>query len=106
MPASPSLWRDLAPASLLLVASAAGIAAATILAGPDSRQVAVVAPPWYGAAQAIGLVERAGGSVVDLGGVGNVVVAVSEDADFIASLYREGAWLALNPIIARGCFNL
>lgn len=40
-----------------------------------------------------------------MGGVPSVVVAIagSQTGDFILRLYREGAWLVLDPIVLGGC---
>jgi hypothetical protein len=99
-------WLDLIPAGLLLVASAIAIFVGTLTASSGSREVAVVAPLWANAAEAAGIVARAGGSIVASAGLSNVIIAQSDNPDFIASLYRSGAWLVLDAVKLRGCFSV
>jgi len=99
-------WLDLIPAGLLLVASAIAIFVGTLTADGGSREVAVVAPLWANAAEAAGIVARAGGSIVASAGLSNVIIAQSDNPDFIASLYRSGAWLVLDAVKLRGCLSV
>lgn len=94
---------ELAPALLLLALLLAGLAFATLAPGGRGGQYAVIAPPWFGAGQTFSLVALAGGRIADAGGPGNIVIAQSADPDFIASLYRAGAWLVVDPVSLRGC---
>lgn len=98
-------WLDLIPAGLLLVASAIAIFVGTLTASSGSREVAVVAPLWANAADTAGIVARSGGSIVASAGLSNVIIAHSDNPDFIASLYRSGAWLVLDAVKLRGCFS-
>lgn len=92
--AALSLLTVLAPAATLLL--------------PGSDAVAVIGPSGRGSGPTIALVARAGGTVLREGGRDNIVVAVSSERGFVARLYREGAWLVLDPLIAGGCasFNV
>ena len=84
-------------------AYAAPIAAGTVLLMPDGKgPVAVIAPPGATVKQAATLVVNAGGNLVGVGGLPNVIVAQSSDPDFIDQLYANGAWLVVKPIVA-GC---
>ncbi|MCX5519749.1 hypothetical protein OSH10_15000 [Kaistia defluvii] len=99
-------WLDLIPAGLLLVASAIAIFLSTLTADAGSQEVAVVAPLWSNAAETAGIVARAGGSIVASAGLSNVIIAHSDNPDFISTLYRSGAWLVLDAVKLRGCFSL
>jgi hypothetical protein len=76
---------------------------ALALAVPRSAQVAVVGAPLQDGGAVFALVARAGGAVVRGGGTANVVVAESSEPGFVWRLYREGAWLVLDPLVAGGC---
>jgi hypothetical protein len=90
---------------VLLIVSAVGVLAAALSPTADRDQYAVVAPPWYGPAQTAGLVGIAGGDIVDVGGLPNVVIAHSTSPGFIRALYRAGAWLVIDPVRLRGCLG-
>lgn len=97
---------ELAPALLLLALLLAGLGVATLSPSGRGGQYAVIAPPWFGAGQTFSLVASAGGRIADAGGPANIVVAQSADPDFIASLYRAGAWLVVDPVSRRGCLGM
>jgi hypothetical protein len=98
-------WLDFAPAIALLIVSFGGIFIANFSPSGDRGQYAVVAPPWYNLTQTARLVGRAGGDIVDFGGLANVVIAHSEIPGFIPALYRAGAWLVIDPVAVRGCLG-
>jgi hypothetical protein len=98
-------WRDFVPAAALLVVSSVGILVATLTPSADHGQYAVIAPPWYNLAQTVGLVGKAGGDLVDFGGLANVVIVHSANPSFVRALYRAGAWLVLDPVSLRGCLG-
>jgi hypothetical protein len=52
---------------------------------------------------AAALVAGAGGELVDVGRLPNLVIAASDAPGFARALYKAGAWLVINPIVARGC---
>jgi hypothetical protein len=99
-------WPDFLPASALLFAGSISIAVAMLSPSPSLRQYAVIAPPWYDSAQTVRLVAAAGGNFVDLGGLGNIIIAHSEKPEFVQALYNAGAWLVVNPGSLRGCWGL
>jgi hypothetical protein len=98
-------WHDLAPAAALMIVSTFGICAATVWPTGDKDQYAVVAPPSYDLARTIGLVDAAGGDILEVGGSTNVIIAHSADKHFVAALYRAGAWLVIDPLHLRGCLG-
>jgi hypothetical protein len=98
-------WRDLRPAAILLVISVLGSAVAGSLPRTGDTRFAVVAPPWYGLADAAALVDKAGGAVVDAGGLPNVIIAQSANSGFVGALYRQGAWLVTHPLAPGGCLG-
>ncbi|PZW48260.1 hypothetical protein C8P66_1057 [Humitalea rosea] len=69
-------------------------------------QYAVIAAPWAGLAEMVGLVAAADGAIVNVGGLSNVIIAQSDSATFSSDLYRAGAWLVLDPIVLRGCLGI
>lgn len=89
---------------LRLAVQLAGLAClpALALAAPTSDEVAVVGLRQDEAA-VMALVARAGGVVVRGVGSNIVVVVRSDQPGFVWRLYREGAWLVLNPLVAGGC---
>ncbi|MBC9177180.1 hypothetical protein [Pseudoroseomonas ludipueritiae] len=68
-------------------------------------QFAVIAAPWWSLSRTAELVGAAEGDILDVGGLPNVVIAHSDDPDFVAALYRRGAWLVLDPVLLRGCLG-
>jgi hypothetical protein len=63
--------------------------------------VAVFSAPWSdGAAE---IAARAGGKLVAAGRSGRIVVATSDDDDFVGRLYQAGAILVTDPRYAIGC---
>jgi len=102
---SPSRWASFAPAALLLAFSALASLAAGLAPVSGSGMYAVVAPPWYDLQGSAGLVGRAGGEIVDAGGLGNVLIVHSAQPAFIRALYHAGAWLVLDPTQLRGCLG-
>ena len=97
--------RDLAPAGGLLFVSAVGAVAAGLSPSARNGQYAVMAPPWYTQAQTIGLIARAGGELVDVGGMASVVIAHSARSGFVPALYGAGAWLVVDPARLGGCLG-
>jgi len=96
-------WRDFIPAAVLMIVVTAAIAAATLWPSGDRGQYAVVAPPSYDLGRTITMVQAAGGSIVYVGGLKNVVILHSADKNVVAALYHAGAWLVIDPHLLRGC---
>lgn len=96
-------WRDFIPAAALMVGVIAIIAVARLWPSGDRGQYAVIAPPSYDLGQTVRLVRAAGGSIVDVGGLKNVVILHSADKNAVAALYHAGAWLVIDPQLLRGC---
>jgi hypothetical protein len=63
--------------------------------------VAVFAAPWSDNAAEIA--SRAGGKLVVTGRSDRIVVAISDNDDFVGRLYRSGAILVTDPRYAVGC---
>ncbi len=102
-PTEHGSWRDFVPAGLLLVFSVVAIFVASMAADAQSKEVAVVAPPWAGAAEVAGIVARSGGSLVATAGLPNIIIARSDDPGFVSTLYQAGAWLVLDAVKLRSC---
>jgi hypothetical protein len=96
---------DFAPAIALLIVSTVGIFVAAFSPSGDHGQYAVVAPPWYGFAQTIGLIDAAGGDIVEFGDLTNIAIVHSANPGFVRALYHAGAWLVIDPLGLRGCFG-
>jgi hypothetical protein len=96
---------DFAPAIALLLLSVAGIFGAALEPSGRNGQYAVVAPPWYDQAETIALAGQAGGRIVDVGGLANVIIVHADTPKFVAALYRAGAWLVIDPGMLRGCLG-
>lgn len=99
-------WRDLVPAGLLLLVSVVAIFVGSMTADAGTKEVAVVAPVWSNASETAEIVALSGGSIVASGGLANVIIARSDNPDFISALYRSGAWLVLDAVKLRGCFSV
>jgi hypothetical protein len=95
--------RHFVPALALLILTVLGFAALSALPGRDQHELAVLFPPWVGTVGAATLVAEAGGELVDGSRFPNLVVAASLTPGFAQALYREGAWLVMDPVVARGC---
>ena len=63
----------------------------------DDRVVAAVFPPWWDAARSSDAVVAADGAITGWGGLGAIVFARSDQADFPARLHAAGALLLLEP---------
>jgi hypothetical protein len=98
-------WRDFIPCGLLLVFSVVAIFVASMTADARSREVAVVAPPWAGETGAANIVARSGGSIVATAGLSNIIIARSDDPEFVSTLYQAGAWLVLDAVKLRSCLT-
>jgi hypothetical protein len=49
------------------------------------------------------MVGASDGTIMDAGGLPNIVIAHSDNPGFVDALYRAGAWLVLDPLFLRGC---
>jgi hypothetical protein len=63
----------------------------------DDQVVAAVFPPWWDAARSTDAVVAAEGAITGWGGIGAIVFAHSDQADFPARLHAAGALLLLEP---------
>jgi hypothetical protein len=98
-------WRDCGPALALLIVSAIGIMAGSFSPTGHYGQYAVLAPPWYDFAQTVGLVDRAGGTIVGVTAMSALLIVHSDQHGFVRALYRAGAWLVVDPGRLRGCLG-
>lgn len=98
-------WHALAPAVVLMIVSSVGVSAATLWPSGERDQYAVVAPPSYNMGRTVQLVHAAGGDIVEVGGLTNVLIVHSADRNFVAALYQAGAWLVIDPLQLRGCLG-
>lgn len=103
--AARSLWRDLAPALLLMVLGLGALGVAKLLDGTGSGQFLVVMAPGVPPHDTIVRVALAGGGVIDFGGLSNVVIAGATDAGFADRLRAAGAWLVVATPALAGCLG-
>ena len=96
-------FRHFLPALALLVVSVSGFGLLSVLPRKNERQLAVLFPPRITIETAASLVASAGGELVDSSRFPNLVIASSDTPGFADALYKVGAWLVMDPIIARGC---
>ena len=97
----------LTTALALLVASVLAIGAMALMPTERTVHVVVVAPPWYSAAQTMGMIAAAGGRIVEPGRYENMMIAApapdQSARDLLAALHRSGAWLTWDAFTLRGC---
>jgi hypothetical protein len=96
-------FRDFIPALALLVLTVLGFGVLSTLPGRGQHQLAVLFPPRVGTVRAATLVAVAGGELVDSSRFANLVIATSLTPGFARALYKAGAWLVMDPIVAHGC---
>jgi hypothetical protein len=89
------------PKILLNAALIALVFAVTTAFPAANGPVAVFAAPW--SISAAEIVAQAGGRLVAAGRSDRVIVAISENDDFVSRLYRSGAILVIDPRYALGC---
>jgi hypothetical protein len=96
------MLRDITIA-VAFVAIAGSVPAAFSLAPAPGAAVAVIAPPWAPAGEAVRIVAASNGVMLDAKGV--VVFAESPDGDFISKLYQAGAVLVLDAAAVATCLS-
>ena len=80
-----------------------GPGAMLLLPVAGQAQFVVVTPPWFSAGRSAAVVAAAGGRIVAMGGLPNVIDAYADDWHFVADAYAAGAWLVLDTAILGGC---
>ncbi|SEG13965.1 hypothetical protein [Bosea lathyri] len=86
----------------LFVAIAAFLVAAWPIPG---RPVASFFPTGISAAEASAAIGRSGGSLLEFGDTPSLVISIGQQPDYVAELYRSGAWLVANAALARLCMG-
>ncbi|MCJ2087714.1 hypothetical protein MKK88_17240 [Methylobacterium sp. E-005] len=74
-----------------------------LLAAPRSDTVALVGRAGSDTGAVVRLVAEAGGSILNVGGRPDIVIARSDNAGFVGRLYAAGARLVLDGGLAGGC---
>jgi hypothetical protein len=97
---------DLVPAVVLLIIGSIALVVATLAPSGKDGQYAIVAPPWYRLGETVALIQDADGRIVDMRGPANLIIAHSDDPNFVQRLYGAGAWLVVDPLRLRGCVGL
>ncbi|TCH99657.1 hypothetical protein EJV46_02995 [Roseococcus sp. SYP-B2431] len=93
------------PVLALLLFSLLAPVAVGLMPQDGQTQFAIIAAPWKGSDAMVALVAAADGTIVDAGGLPNVIFAHSDSPGFAAAAYRAGAWLVLDPVLLRGCLG-
>lgn len=101
-------WTEFAPAALLAAAAFIGVSMMQMsgsFGGAVSGlpQVAVIFPPWIDFGDAMTRIAQADGRPVRQGLWSNIVIAASQEAEFVARLYDQGAILVVDPLALGGC---
>ncbi|MGA0601865.1 hypothetical protein ACO2Q3_14250 [Caulobacter sp. KR2-114] len=98
--------RSVTIAPAILIGLASLVAACGFGLGPrDSHEAAGVFPPWWSPARVIAAASAAG-PVSAASRQPFVVVVRAPQGDVAARLRRAGAWLILDPGLARACGSL
>ncbi|WP_290686945.1 hypothetical protein [Haematobacter sp. UBA3484] len=100
----PFSLRDMRPAMLLAALGLPALAAASLWPGVPGQYV-VFGPPWAGRGEVLRIVGESGGALIELGGVGNLIIAGSASPSFPEAARKAGAWLVLPAPRPAGCFT-
>ena len=85
----------------------AGVLLAGLALAPKAgAPVAVIAPPWASEGDAMRIVAAADGLVLATARHGNIAIATSAAADFIARLYRSGATAVVDAGALSACLAI
>lgn len=98
-----SSWRDFLPAAALLVGGLALLLGAVLMPTGRGGRYAVVAPLGFTLAQKVSLVQHAQGVIAEMRADQHIVIAHSDDPEFVDKLYDAGAWLVIDPLRVSGC---
>lgn len=101
---APGSFRDLVPATALLVIGLTALLIACLFRAEDRGQYMLVFAPWSEPATNIRRISAAGGGLMGVGAFSNVIVAASSAPDFTSSIRKAGAWLAIPAPGLAGCF--
>ena len=101
----PARLRDYLPAGVFGIAGLVMLVFATLQGPGIGGQLLVIGPPVLDRGKVAQIIFRAGGSVVDFGGLPNIAVAVGDRTGFAAALRAEGAWLVTPSPRLFGCFT-
>lgn len=96
-------WRALVLPGLGVLVGLAGLAMAYLVTDSAKGQFIVIGPPLGGFATTLEIVSKAEGAVIATGGLGNVLIAASDGADFSDRLWASGAWAVFPAPTALGC---
>lgn len=89
---------------LAIAATVSLVPLAATLAPRAGEPVVVVAP--FAVAGAVGVMARADGRLLAASRLDALVVADSENPDFVARLYKAGAWLVISGRLLTGCARI
>ena len=96
-------WREFLPAAALLVCGLTLLLGAILMPTGRGGRYAVVAPPGFTLAQKVSLVQRAQGVIAEMRADQHIVIAYSDDPEFVYKLYDAGAWLVIDPLRVPVC---
>lgn len=86
----------------LAIAMAVSLIPLAATMAPRAGEPVVVVAPFAGAG-AIGVMAAADGRLLAATRLDGLVIAASENPDFVTRLYRAGAWLVISGRLLTGC---
>ena len=98
----PFSLRDMMPAMLMVALGLPALAVVSLWPGTPGQYV-VLGPPWAGTGEVLRIVGESGGALIELGGVGNLLIAGSASPSFPTTARKAGAWLVLPAPRRAGC---
>tara|TARA_R110000868_G_scaffold13586_1_gene63189 strand:- start:112 stop:429 length:318 start_codon:yes stop_codon:yes gene_type:complete len=98
-------FRNLLPATLLVVVCVLWLAAATLRPVPGQTQVGVVFPPGLDGDQVLARIADAGGRLVREGAWPFIAVIALDTPETLARLSDQGALFTVNPLALGGCLT-
>lgn len=98
--------RDMIPAMALFFVGLAGLSTASLLSVEQSNQYLVVAAPWSDLGKTLDIVKSVDGSLIEVGGWDNIVIAFSPDENFADRARNAGMWFVLPSPRLASCFGL
>ncbi|KFI32735.1 hypothetical protein CG51_00495 [Haematobacter missouriensis] len=92
------------PAMLMVALGLPALAVVSLWPGTPGQYV-VLGPPWAGPGEVLRIVGESGGALIELGGVGNFVIAGSASPSFPSAARKAGAWLVMPAPRPAGCLG-
>jgi hypothetical protein len=98
-------WPAWLNATLLLLASFAGVASLSLQVRPGTEIVAVAFPVWWDTQRVFQATASADAAIVRATAIPSLLVVRPDGHDGLSRLRRAGVWLALDPQAIAACFG-